>query len=369
MIAIQRGIEPKELADVRSWRLAQQIVERRKAAVDPKHEIPKIDGYDCVKKVLHRAQQGLCAYCGERAREKGLAVEHFRPKGAVDRRLRPQSKQIKQPGYWWLSWTWENLVLSCGTCNTPYKGIYFPIHGDPLSELNFDLSLEDALLVDPTREDPMDAITWRPVNWMKLQRRPLPFAIPHLRWKPMAKSPRGKKTIDFLGFRGELTAHITTHIRDTVWPNIEEPHQLMKDGHKDEAQRKWKQNQGNLFGFYRPFQAATYDAIHFLFPEAITLFGLERPGVSIAPWVTPVGLPLPPQGVSSDLWLRILACGKQGDVAEKEQLLLDLCTGNNWTLNELVERFPILTEATLKTYLRQLCAADRLRRTATGYAL
>jgi uncharacterized protein (TIGR02646 family) len=72
---------------------------------------------DDVKKALHEAFHGKCAYCESSIEAtQPLDVEHFRPKNAVmiDGKLRP-------PGYHWLASRWENLLPSCIDCNRPRR--------------------------------------------------------------------------------------------------------------------------------------------------------------------------------------------------------------------------------------------------------
>src|SRR5690606_39225476 len=58
---------------------------------------------------LYRQWQHLCAYCGAE-RNASDPVDHFRPR-------RPQPNEHE--GYWWLTWSWHNLLPSCTTCNSP----------------------------------------------------------------------------------------------------------------------------------------------------------------------------------------------------------------------------------------------------------
>jgi hypothetical protein len=81
------------------------------------------------------------------------------------------------PGYYWLTYTWENLLLSCAACNKklsdkptwtdpttgPAAGKLdrFPLQDEHQRAMDpsFDLSLQP-LLIDPTRLDPEDHITF-----------------------------------------------------------------------------------------------------------------------------------------------------------------------------------------------------------------
>jgi uncharacterized protein (TIGR02646 family) len=75
-----------------------------------------------IKAALDAAFHGKCAYCESKIEgTQPLAVEHYRPKGAVmiDGDLTP-------PGYYWLASNWANLLPSCTDCNSP-RGQDFPL--------------------------------------------------------------------------------------------------------------------------------------------------------------------------------------------------------------------------------------------------
>ena len=142
----------------------------------------KIYGHESVKNVLVEAQHGKCCYCEKRfgATSYG-AVEHFRPKGAVQ-----QSKGSARlvPGYYWLAFEWNNLLVSCERCNTSFKGSLFPLE-DPGARARShrnELCVERPLFVDPSRENPRKHIRFR-------------------RAAVEAVTPRGRETIGGVGLR------------------------------------------------------------------------------------------------------------------------------------------------------------------------
>lgn len=65
--------------------------------------------YIDIKKQLDGIYHGKCAFC--ETRNEQLHVEHFRP---------------KRGGYYWLAYSWDNLLLACATCNS-FKGNDFPL--------------------------------------------------------------------------------------------------------------------------------------------------------------------------------------------------------------------------------------------------
>ncbi|MGR9265606.1 hypothetical protein [Rhizobium leguminosarum] len=124
---------------------------------------------DEVKRRLEELFHGKCAYCETYyAGQAPVDVEHYRPKGAVE-------GQANHDGYWWLGMEWTNLLPCCIDCNrrrkqkTPKhvsdvevlqktmltgKKDCFPVGGTRALGESADLSLEQPLLLDPTRDDP-----------------------------------------------------------------------------------------------------------------------------------------------------------------------------------------------------------------------
>lgn len=120
----------------------------------------KIYADESVKEALKTAQHEKCCYCETKfgATSYG-AVEHFRPKGEM-RQKKGAGRLL--PGYYWLAFNWENLLVICEKCNTN-KGSLFPLE-DPDARARShhdDLSRETPLLVDPGSEDPRKHIRFR----------------------------------------------------------------------------------------------------------------------------------------------------------------------------------------------------------------
>jgi uncharacterized protein (TIGR02646 family) len=131
---------------------------------------------DEVKQRLEALFHGKCAYCESYfASQAPVDVEHYRPKGAVE-------GEPNHPGYWWLAMEWTNLLPSCLDCNrrrrqmapsgaiSDLKLLYaqtqsgkkdsFPIAGPRAAADTADLELEKPLLLDPTRDNPADHLTY-----------------------------------------------------------------------------------------------------------------------------------------------------------------------------------------------------------------
>jgi uncharacterized protein (TIGR02646 family) len=151
-----------------------------------------------VKETLRTAQNGKCAYCECLPVGSHLRVEHFRPKNGWQQVRRDVLNKL---GYFWLSYSWNNLLYSCEICNDPgHKGNIFPLRvGSRRSDIS-DIrcyTFEEPLLIDPYQDDPSEHIEWN-------------------QDVPRGRTDRGTTTIETLGLdrdgqlsdarRGHLTA-------------------------------------------------------------------------------------------------------------------------------------------------------------------
>lgn len=142
---------------------------------------------EAVKSALRELFHGKCAYCeSDYEGTQPVDVEHFRPKNAVE-------GVADHPGYWWVAMVWENLLPSCIDCNRrrtqatpdPAAGSLVALHDAetsrawrkvpagkqaafPLFRDSFrataeadDLDRERRLLLDPTRDDPSEHLSFR----------------------------------------------------------------------------------------------------------------------------------------------------------------------------------------------------------------
>jgi hypothetical protein len=107
---------------------------------------------------------GKCGYCEVNVvavdRFKG-DVEHYRPKGRVDRLVGKSDGTVKveslfTSGYPWLAYSWSNYILTCNPCNSAHKRNFFPLKAEPAAAPKAgDEATEDALLLNPFgRKDP-----------------------------------------------------------------------------------------------------------------------------------------------------------------------------------------------------------------------
>jgi uncharacterized protein (TIGR02646 family) len=112
-----------------------------------------------VKKLLVLMCRSKCCYCEQRHEARNLDVEHFRPKSGFRPTLK--SRHDTRPGYYWLAYVWENLVLCCRSCNIA-KGTRFPLvqEAGRARSHRHDLATERPLFVHPCEDDPRKHITF-----------------------------------------------------------------------------------------------------------------------------------------------------------------------------------------------------------------
>ena len=96
-----------------------------------------------------------CAYCEKKLLDAPKHIEHYRPKDS----------------YFWLAYSWDNLLLSCGECNS-IKGVDFKVENSQISYGNekFDdihsLGLkydkkEKPYIINPEKDDVLNYIKYR----------------------------------------------------------------------------------------------------------------------------------------------------------------------------------------------------------------
>ena len=83
-----------------------------------KLEINDVYKHDNIKLKLKDIQKNKCAFCEVNLDSQHGEIEHFRPKKMF--KQNPEDSR-HYPGYYWLSYNWDNLLLSCITCNQKWK--------------------------------------------------------------------------------------------------------------------------------------------------------------------------------------------------------------------------------------------------------
>lgn len=185
MIFIHRTEEPEILANKGN---AEQLAlcdayEQGKRKFDFKSGIY---GHETVKNALIAMQHDKCCFCESKITHISYGdVEHYRPKGGYKQ---DDSEPLQPLGYYWLAYTWDNLLLSCTLCNQQYKKNLFPLLDSDKRARNHhdEIATEQPLLINPSVVNPQEHIGFR---------EEIPYAI--------NGSVYGQTTIDALGLDRE----------------------------------------------------------------------------------------------------------------------------------------------------------------------
>ena len=145
-----------------SWRKRAERARNRLFEVVEREGAPQFNKKiwtDLKDDFLSPGNFGKCMYC-EGIYDAGnySDAEHFRPKAKVTE----NGTEIDHPGYYWLAYEWQNLLLSCTQCNSsPGKQNEFPIAGRRVQNPDADpgtwwekLKVEKPLLLHPYFDDP-----------------------------------------------------------------------------------------------------------------------------------------------------------------------------------------------------------------------
>jgi hypothetical protein len=106
-------------------------------------------------------QMNRCAYCETHVRPAQPGnVDHFRPCGGVKQ---ADGTPRQTPGYFWLAYHWDNLLLACTTCNTSRKRDLFPLRRPHRRARQPGQDDENAepLFINPVSENPRDHLRYR----------------------------------------------------------------------------------------------------------------------------------------------------------------------------------------------------------------
>lgn len=121
----------------------------------------KIYGHKSIREPLKKAQNDKCCYCESKLKPVLTGdIEHFRPKAAYKQ---DENERLHTPGYYWLAYEWDNLLLCCQICNQTSKRNFFPLsnpNNRAKSHLD-DINNEEPLLINPAKEDPEEFILFR----------------------------------------------------------------------------------------------------------------------------------------------------------------------------------------------------------------
>lgn len=158
------------------------------------------------KRDLQRIQHGKCCYCETKFTSSDYgAVEHYRPKNSV-------RGVASHSGYWWLAYSWDNLLLSCDVCNSSFKLTHFPLvdASKRVSDPTGNIDDEEPLILDPFRDEPSL----------------------HIRFRKEVAAPlteRGKATIEHCGLnRTENRASVDAPLNDGLQEIRREHYETIK---------------------------------------------------------------------------------------------------------------------------------------------
>lgn len=207
MIRVTRCAEPALLGPIRKAQLARlRSLGRAPSSIE-------ISGYSVVAEDLWNSQHHKCCYCELRIPRGYNDVEHYRPKAAADRR--PGCYDTH--GYWWLAFTWDNLLFACPACNRSGKNSKFPLNAGAVALDAEDLppGKERPLLLDPgSAINPVEHIEFVYVA---------AGVGGALQWwaRPRGGSLLGNATIEVCDLnRGELRELRQDHFTDVVEPHL-----------------------------------------------------------------------------------------------------------------------------------------------------
>jgi uncharacterized protein (TIGR02646 family) len=246
MIRVDRGAEPPELAAARRSRLAAAVSLVNSSGIPSRELSEALTGYklQVVKRTLFANQHKKCAWCERRRDYSSSPIDHYRPKDGAWRNHPAERPRRTSPGhYWWLAWTWENLLFACARCNDQgHKANYFPLAAGsaeapspvpPLAEgfvALFDVTTERPMLLDPAVDCFLDHIRWVAANETLARRL--------WTWTPRALTERGQSTIDILKLT-ELADELQQHLVDHVLRGLEEVEQHLKGRRTKQAAESW----------------------------------------------------------------------------------------------------------------------------------
>lgn len=234
MIHLKLGGEPPALVNARARQRPIAVSAFNTHGPNTKDFTDTLIEYDAgtdtnrVKRILHQRQKEKCAWCETIADWENMPVEHIRPKARADNLdLSGNVTHKSHDHYWWLTWSWENLIFSCIRCNkTEHKGNKFPIISGtsrattPTRPLNttinwilYDVSSESPLLVNPRVEDPLISIVWEVDD--------ITLPVEKWTWTVRGLNDKGTMTVFILGLLGRCDK-VKTYLRAAlvVWPEI-----------------------------------------------------------------------------------------------------------------------------------------------------
>jgi uncharacterized protein (TIGR02646 family) len=237
VIKVSRTAEPDGLAAARMDRV--KTLSPDAAPVDGEARLAH--GYQRVKAHLHEMQHMKCCYCEQIHVPIHNDVEHYRPRSK----------------YWWLAWTWDNLLFACRACNGKGgKEDDFPLlpGSVPLGFGESAPGLELPELLDPSVDEPRDHIRFE--------------RDPNGKWAPVGASWRGAITLHIVGItRDEYRELYNRHVEKTVQPVVDDLHEAQRTRPRSEFEAFWRRKCTELLDPARQFRALSEDVLRYEFPS------------------------------------------------------------------------------------------------------
>jgi uncharacterized protein (TIGR02646 family) len=234
VIKIVRAPEPSDLPAIRAAQLATV------GPAPPVRTKAHTTAYQSVKPDLVGMQRHKCCYCDSRTIPDHNDVEHYRPFAR----------------YWWLAWSWDNLLFACAACNrSGGKLDAFPLEGGsiPLDFPDPPPGGERPLLLNPTVDDPRQHIEFRP--------------LPPARWAPFGTTARGRETIRILRLdRDTYLDRFTHHVAAVVMPVVDDVWRAHATRHRVDFDAEWDRRCAQLLDPEREFRALSEDVLRHEFP-------------------------------------------------------------------------------------------------------
>ena len=189
MITIQKGAAPPDLV-----RAGEKHARELCAAYEADPELYRSGKqkmaireriYKSAKADLERCHHGKCCYCETLFDDHNpyaySEVEHWRPKSS----------------YYWLAYSWDNLLLSCGFCNKK-KGDLFPLADPAARATHHGMRIDDEtpeILKPDGDKNPRDHIRFRGET-------------------PEGRTPLGRRTIEVLSLDSPLHKPRSRHLAE-----------------------------------------------------------------------------------------------------------------------------------------------------------
>jgi uncharacterized protein (TIGR02646 family) len=247
MIRLAREKEPEALRKMRPDKL-EAVRQAMRRGEDPAFEGV---GRPEIKEVLFKGQHGKCAYCEWREPQaKYRDVDHYRPKST----------------YWWLAWTWENLLFSCIDCNRDHKKAQFPLRDEArrLVAESAPPGDEEPLLLDPY-DSTLNLRAELQFLSSKVQSKE--------RWQPFGRTERGEQTIEICGLRRQgLVELYTDHVNRQVRREVEKVRGAAGDARA--VVSAWASLRRSLLASGQPFHLLSLDASEHLLRQEIAQYRL-----------------------------------------------------------------------------------------------